>query len=282
MISNEPNTANRALIRRILPYQKIPILVYHKITIIPKLQDTFRLSVPPNSFQKQMEYIAKKKRCLRLHDYVARLRKGRKIFGNSVIITFDDGYLDNYFNAFPVLKNYNLTATFFVPTRLVGLTNRWDEKRGETQARLLSWDEIVEMSTSGMSFGSHGCTHTRLTTCTDDMLAEEFRESKSTLESKLHRPIDLFSYPYGAVDSRTSNFAKSFGYSAACSDRENPNEEVDIYNLNRIPIYSSDSLSLFKLKVSGWYAWLERMLTNLRILGLMRVIRSSYANAPMD
>jgi peptidoglycan/xylan/chitin deacetylase (PgdA/CDA1 family) len=257
----------------IRPYKKIPILVYHKIDDIPKAEDKFRLSVSPAVFEKQMEYLSKSKKCLPLEDYVSTLRNGKYVSDNSVVITFDDGYKDNYTNGFPILKKYNLKATFFIAASLVGMTNTWDKSLGEPRADLLSWDEIDSMSKAGMFFGSHGCTHQRLTTCSEELLEQELKASKKILEERLNKRIRLFSYPYGDSNIRATQISKTVGYIAACSDRETAKHKVDFYNLNRISIYSSDSPTLFKIKVSGWYDWIENILTIIKIRGVMRKIK---------
>ncbi|MFX0204137.1 MAG: polysaccharide deacetylase family protein, partial [Candidatus Hodarchaeota archaeon] len=183
----------------------------------------------------------------------------------------------NYRNAFPVLGKYNLTAPFFIVTSFVGLTNKWDELLGEIRSNILSWDEIIMMSRAGMSFGSHSCTHRRLTACPDELLERELRESKTMLEERLNKRIELFSYPWGDSDLRTTQIVKNAGYIAACSDRKCETEKLFLYNLNRIRIYPRDSLTLFRIKVSGWYDWLENLLTILKIRGIMRRVKTLEA-----
>jgi len=257
--------------KSIIPFRRTPVLVYHKVDNIPKGHDRFRLST--KSFEKQMSHISGKKKCLTLEEYVTRLTNGEEISNNSVMITFDDGYEDNFLHAFPILREYGLKATFFIPTSYVGATNKWDEGLGEIPSKLLSWHQIRTMTRAGMAFGSHSCTHSKLTNCTAQRLRHELSYSKKVLERQLGKPVKLFSFPYGASNAKTTQFVKASGYVAACSDTINT-EKPCLYNLNRIPVYSHDGLVLFKIKVSGCYTWLERLLTQVKVLGAIRMGRT--------
>lgn len=234
--------------------------------------DRFRLSISPKSFERQMEYIAKGKKCITLEDYVNKLKNGRSSDDNSVIITFDDGYKDNFLNAFPIMQKYKVTATFFLPTSHVGFTNKWDESLGEGKSNLMSWDEIKIMNAHGMSFGSHGCTHIRLTRCSPEVVEQELKDSKNILEMKLNNVINLFSFPYGDSDTKAIACAKSVGYVALCSDQRAGTNHLGVYLFNRIPVYEKDSFATFRIKVSGYYDWYENMLSVCKISGLNRRI----------
>jgi peptidoglycan/xylan/chitin deacetylase (PgdA/CDA1 family) len=257
-------------LRRLKPYRRTPILEYHRVDEVSKEEDVFGLSVCRRSFERQMEYIRRRKRCVDLDGYVKTLERMEKKRPEWVVITFDDGYMDNYTNAWPILKKYGMAATFFIVTDLVGMTNEWDESRGLPRVNLLSWNEIRAMSSDGMRFGSHGCRHLRLTECSEEEVEKEVVMSKAVLEQKLKSKIRLFSFPYGDSNLTTAKIAKNAGYAAACSDLRSETEEFSIYSLSRIRILPGDSLALFKIKVSGWYDWIENVLTFVRIKGFMR------------
>jgi peptidoglycan/xylan/chitin deacetylase (PgdA/CDA1 family) len=224
-----------------------------------------------------MEYISKRKKCVTLEDHVDKLQNGRSSDDEAVIVTFDDGYKDNFLNAFPIMKKHNVTATFFLPTSYVGFTNKWDESLGEVKSYLMSWDEIKIMNTHGMSFGSHGCTHSRLTRCSREVVEQELQDSKNILEAELNRVIRLFSFPYGDSDTKAIACARSVGYVAVCSDQRVRTNHLGLYLFNRIPIYEQDSFGTFRIKVSGYYDWYENMLSACKILGLKRRIERCRA-----
>jgi len=89
------------------------ILAYHSIG---DGQKYFGMTLGPGVFEKQMEYLHKHYNLLSLADYCKSVEDDRAIPDNCIVITFDDGYMDNYTNAFPILKKYNIPATIFVST----------------------------------------------------------------------------------------------------------------------------------------------------------------------
>jgi peptidoglycan/xylan/chitin deacetylase (PgdA/CDA1 family) len=91
------------------------ILIYHRVN--DELDPYFR-GVPTAVFEQQMEYVASRFRILRLTDLVAGLRAG-SIPENALAITFDDGYRDNYRNAFPVLRRLRIPATVYLATSAI-------------------------------------------------------------------------------------------------------------------------------------------------------------------
>ncbi|MDR0734466.1 MAG: polysaccharide deacetylase family protein, partial [Elusimicrobiota bacterium] len=115
----------------------------------------------------------------------------KQLTPRSVMLTFDDGWLDNYTCAFPLLKKHNIKANIFLTAGLVGQNN------------MLAWSQIEEMRQSGLAeFASHGLTHKRLRALSDDDCLSELIQSKKILEQKLGRKILSFAYPYGSCDKR--------------------------------------------------------------------------------
>src|SRR5258708_37232004 len=70
-----------------------------------------------------------------------------------VVLTFDDGYADFFTEALPVLKRYGFVATLYVPTAFVGGTSRRLQPAGESARRMLTWDQLIEISASGVECG---------------------------------------------------------------------------------------------------------------------------------
>jgi hypothetical protein len=105
------------------------ILMYHSIN-----DPSVNLIYTPNivsleNFEKQVMYLASKKRVISLEELVTNIQKGIKFPKGCVVITFDDGYKDNYTNAYPILKEYNLPATFFLATDYIGSNKmKWDDE----------------------------------------------------------------------------------------------------------------------------------------------------------
>ena len=104
----------------------------------------------------------------------------------SVILTFDDGFANNYSEVFPLLKKYNVKASINL------IANRISDPKGE----YLSEAQIHEMEQSGLvQFQSHTCSHRSLNQLDLEEAAFEIAESKKKLESLVHSPINVFAYP---------------------------------------------------------------------------------------
>jgi uncharacterized lipoprotein YddW (UPF0748 family)/peptidoglycan/xylan/chitin deacetylase (PgdA/CDA1 family) len=169
----------------------VPILLYHHITA-------------PEKFDKQMGWLAERGfHPVTMAQLSAHLKRGLPLPFKPIVITFDDGWKDQYNSALPVLKKYNFTATFFINSDQVG------------HSAYMNWDQVLEMSTSGMDIESHSCAHPRLPNLPPDQARREINDSKKSLESRLHKPVTVFSYPYGSYSDRVIAMVKDAGFETA-------------------------------------------------------------------
>ncbi|MES2408242.1 MAG: polysaccharide deacetylase family protein [Pseudomonadota bacterium] len=167
----------------------------------------------------------------------------------SVVITFDDGYQDN-FVAFEELIRRNMTASWFIVSRDIGEQTRWRDP-GTTQARLLNASQLRDMHAAGIEIGAHSHRHLRLPECDDETLATELSVSKSTLEELLATPINSMAYPYGAYDERVITATRAAGYLAACTTRTGwALAGQDALQIRRLSIYAQDKLGDFARKLT--------------------------------
>jgi peptidoglycan/xylan/chitin deacetylase (PgdA/CDA1 family) len=188
---------------------KVPILVYHSVrpafrgeTATQKAYD-----VEPDAFDAQMLFLVQNGYAPVTMDAVAdALAKGSPLPEKPVAITFDDGWENQYRYAFPILRKYRLTATFFVITGRIGHTN------------LMTWDQIREMASAGMTIGSHGVDHLDLKNLGDAKIAwREVAKSRKVLATRLNAPVTAFAYPGGTYTPRDlANVARA-GYRTARS-----------------------------------------------------------------
>lgn len=222
---------------------RIPVLMYHKVS--PGQKEKYRIS--PERFASQMEYLFGKGYQTISPDDLLEFVKERKTFpGKPVLITFDDGYKNNFIHAYPILKKYNFRATIFLVTQYLAKKNGWS--KGDEE--MLSWEEIMEMKREGFSFGSHTHTHSNLLELTQDKILSEIRDSKRMLEEKLGEAIRFFAYPYGKFNPQVKEMVKEAGYLGAFSTLPGKNgRNEDPFLLRRILIRGYDTKLAFILNL---------------------------------
>jgi len=219
---------------------RVPILMYHYLSSPPPGSDVYRrdLSVSPEQFDAQLRYLQQEGyHTVSLRDLLYALNRGRSLPDNPIVLTFDDGYADNYTNAFPLLRKYGFTATFFVLTGFV------DERR----PGYLTWEQISKMSRAGMEFGSHSKDHPDLRRRGRDFLIWQILGSKQSLEAHIRPPVYAFSYPSGHYDARVEKLLKEAGYLVAVTIEQGTDQNSDhLLQLKRIRVrggYNVDKLA---------------------------------------
>lgn len=188
-----------------IPQKGLVVLMYHHIA--PKTepsaaQDPFTVS--PEMLEKQILFLKQHHyTTVKEEDLIHAYKTGKSMIQKPVLLTFDDGYEDNYTYLFPLLKKYNTPALIFLITDNIG-------KEG-----YLSQTQIAQMQASGLvAFGSHTCAHRRLRSLSDEEITYEVTQSKRALEEKLNTPVYSFCYPFGAggFDKRVRPQVLKAGY----------------------------------------------------------------------
>lgn len=221
--------------------------MYHSISEHIKKEKHNKWRVKPEDFEKQMNWFYKNNW---KSFTITEITKLDKIPEKSFIITFDDGFEDNFTNAFPILQKYNFKATIYlVPNQK---TNHWEEKNTSVLSNLLNNEEILQMQNSGLiEFGSHTLSHVNLSTITDEQLINELRESKKEVENITKKDCEAFAYPYGKFDDKIVQAVKNAGYKNATVVKRGLFEQNDdIFTIKRIGILGTESFFDFILKIS--------------------------------
>lgn len=222
-----------------------PVIMYHSID--DKDRDT-KLSVNPRSFERQMAFLrGHRYNVVGLGAIAEHLEKGTPLPPKTVAVTFDDGFYNNYRDAYPSLKKYRIPATIFVIVDKIGTPG------------YLGWDELKEMSSSGLvTIGSHTRSHRWLPAMGTEALRHELRSSKEILEQGLGRSVDYLCYPIGAHDDRVMREARMAGYTCAVATNPGPGRPNDPFAIKRIRISrTSDNLFVFWIETSGYYTWIK-------------------------
>lgn len=219
------------------------VLVYHSVGKIDPSTDAYRLNITPERFEEHLKVISNSR--------------------DLVKITFDDGYGNNFENAFPLLRKYGLTATIFVITDFIDGVMRSGEFCGKgLNLRPLAWEEMKAMDSAGITFGSHTKTHPVLTALAESVIAAELQGSKRRIETALGHVIDSLSYPFGnrsSFDPIVKKIAAESGYGHAYTNimGANSGDYSDKFALKRVRIYSEDGPLKLKMKLKGAYDWID-------------------------
>jgi peptidoglycan/xylan/chitin deacetylase (PgdA/CDA1 family) len=234
-----------------LKKQSIIILMYHSIDTVIRGGDK-RYTCAPKLFEKQMQYLVNQGYCfIPLSEMDSFFNDGKTVPEKSVIITFDDGFEDNYYYAFPILKKFTIPATIFIVSDLLDKTNQWMINEGLDEKKMLSWEKIKEMMQSGIEFGGHSLNHQRLVTLEDDELNNQIVKNKKDMEDSLGCSLISFAYPYGLYNESVLNAVSQAGYKIACSTRSGfNNNNTSPFLLRRLEIKGTDSLFNFKQKIT--------------------------------
>lgn len=178
----------------------VPVLTYHSIDGSGSI-----LSASPSVFASHLRFLAERGyRCVSLLEVVRALKSRQTLPARSFVITFDDGYRNNLREALPILKQYECSATIFVPTNYVGKGNDWtDQHESIPRIPIMTWDEIRTIRAAGIDIGAHTMSHPRLPRVTDSAEVErEILGSRDRIREELGEDVPLFSYPYGKYDER--------------------------------------------------------------------------------
>lgn len=214
----------------------VPILLYHYIGNNPNPKDTARntLSVSPDKFDAQMGYLSKNGYTpISLDTLYGIFNKQTQAPGKPIVLTFDDGYMDFYYNAFPILNKYNFHAVSFIPTGLMG------------SGYYMNWDQIKQIQSSGLvTFEDHTVTHVSLTTLSFDRAYKEILDSKNNLESQTGYPVNFIAYPNGASNNNVYAAAQKAGIVGGLGTWRGKANGPS-YNMPRIRITGQMSLADF-------------------------------------
>lgn len=171
---------------------------------------------------------------------------------SAVAITFDDGYLDNYQNAFPVLLKYQIPATIFLTTGMIGTDQKFRRYSHMEGRDMLSWEEVNEMGKRGVTFGPHTAHHVHLPQLTPDEQRKEIEESRRTISAKIpaENCVNIFCYPYGEYNAATLAILNDLGVPCALTVEPGFNtSETPPLKYRRTAVSGLDNMETFKAKL---------------------------------
>lgn len=227
------------------------ILLYHSIGGRPQ-DHPLATRVPTEEFEEEVKEITNRGyNVISVQDFIEN--KAKLGNNNYLVLTFDDGYKDNFTEATAILQKFNLKATFFITTTYIEgkVEKKWAKG---VQREFMNWADIINLSKSGFEVGSHMVHHTDLTALSEDKLYDELRTSRDMISEKIGKPIKVFSYPYGKLNKKVFEVARIAGYIGGCSSFSGENyPDTDSYILKRTEINGYDKINDFSNKLDGFY-----------------------------
>lgn len=185
----------------------VPILIYHNIRDYKPTdsENNRTYIVPIKNFTEQMAYLSSEKyTTITMNDLVKAIKGENKLPDHPIVISFDDGVINQYENAWPILKKYNFKATFYIFANAPGRNDHY-----------FDFPKLKELIAAGMEIGSHTYFHQDLKKMDPEKLKFELTESKKRLEDNLGVTITDLAYPFGSFDDSVIAATKAAGYQSA-------------------------------------------------------------------
>jgi peptidoglycan/xylan/chitin deacetylase (PgdA/CDA1 family) len=238
-------------LRRVLA-PRITVLLYHRIS--DDVRDN--LTVGIEQFERQMAIVAERCHVLPIEEVLAAsvIPKSPRPL---VAVTFDDGYLDNYLHAAPILLRHDIPAAFFVATGIIDSDRRFphDLRRGNPAIPTMRWEQLRTMHRWGFTIGSHTVNHIDCASEPEDVVREELHRSRDALRSELGIAEPILAYPYGGRLNMTPQrlqLVREAGYSGCLAAYGGTNlQRVDRFNVLRRGISHEFSDRAFRLECLG-------------------------------
>jgi len=214
---------------------RIPVITYHRVhsyatELVKSLPD---LTVEPSVFFAEMKALVDNGyHSVTIRQLFDALYRGGALPSKPVLISADDGYVDDVRTILPILRRFGLRATFFV------ITAR------DTQAGFLTASQMRELDGAGMDVEDHTMSHVDLRLRSGSVLAQQIGGSKTVLQGILGHPVSAFAYPFGAFNTAVIAAVRRAGYAMAFTTQAGESASTaSPYTIPRIHIGRSETAS---------------------------------------
>ncbi|MGI4832903.1 MAG: glycosyltransferase [Janthinobacterium lividum] len=237
----------------------LPVLMYHKIPdAAPASQhQTF---VTKDNFARHLAFFQRHKfTALTFADYqdfASGRRPLREFPRKPLILTFDDGYLDNYHNLLPLMQQAGYRGVLYLLGDFDLRHNAWDLAADPTEPRaeLMSEAQKAAFVAAGWEIGAHTLSHPHLPALPAAAAAHELSASKAALEQRLDIEVQSFAYPYGDLSPATKRLVAEAGFRyAVATDTGGLHLEDDRLQIFRVNVFPHDTLASLYKKTASWY-----------------------------
>lgn len=250
------STYSSAIMRKLSP-GSIPVLMYHRVPDAP-IDTKHKTFVTRQNFERQLRFFVRRGlQSITFQDYLA-FSTGDKPLSEfpekPFILTFDDGYRDNFENMLPLAQKYGYKGVLFLLGDFSVSGNFWDIGENVEANRIMTTEQKIAFVDQGWEIGAHTLSHPHLTQLSDGDVLHELRESKDRIEHELQTKVVSFAYPFGTYDEHIKDLVKQTGFEfAIATDTGGVTIEDDRFAIFRVNMFPEESVfSLFK-KTSPWY-----------------------------
>ncbi|MNC25718.1 Poly-beta-1,6-N-acetyl-D-glucosamine N-deacetylase precursor [compost metagenome] len=214
------------------------MLYYHSVQVMPGSTAV----VNPDKFTEQMQYLADNGYHPLTMAEFSDIMEGRAAAPQKpVLLTFDDGYVDNHSTVMPLLAKLGFPATLFMSPGVM------DDKR------FINWEQAKDLRDSGWDIMPHGMTHPYLTKLTPEEQAWQITEARKQIEEKLGVTADVFCYPYGEYNNTTLKILTDNGFRYAFTiEQGKTTPKQHPYKLKRVFVNGEEDLSALVRKLTKW------------------------------
>jgi peptidoglycan/xylan/chitin deacetylase (PgdA/CDA1 family) len=232
--------------------QRVSILCYHRVD--DRLKDNVTLGL--EQFDQQIALLKRHYQVVRA-DAIVRGEIDRSSARPIVAVTFDDGYLDNYANAHPILKKHGVPATFFVSTGIVDTDREFQHDIDKNVRGLpnMSWDQIRELHAEGHEIGAHTINHVNIAKVDQATAETELTDALARVRQEIGVQDVAYAYCFGKrsdITAERRELARRLGYSACYAAYGGTNEgEIDLFDIKRFGVNYGFSETAFRAKIEG-------------------------------
>lgn len=243
--------------------KRVVILCYHGVTERANRHpsDVSGLHIRADRFESQLDHLRRNYNVISLAEFLEARKNNVPLPDYSVVLTFDDGYRNFLTTALPRLVARDMHVSVFLITDRMQRENQarvngWSESDDET---FLSWAEIKELQRHGVEFGSHTCSHRKLSQLATAEAEQELRLSHQTIAAQLSQATMPLAFPYGAYSDAVIAITRELPYTCALTTDAGTNApSTDLFLLRRNLIGDDDDEALFAARVSGLTALFQK------------------------
>ena len=227
----------------------LPILMYHNVAQTKSVG----LTISEKNLEAQFKYLSENDYKTFHFSELEGLKQSNGLYKKSVIITFDDVYVSQLELAYPLLKKYNLKASFFIPFAYVGGLDDWNTAKEP----IMSVEQLQGLDSDVIELGLHSFAHRNYVEMTPEQAVEDFKKCQEFVSVNQLNVHNILAYPYGKYPKKNPGKkaffsllkAQGIAYALRIGNRINTFPFKNNYEIQRIDIKGEDSLLKFKLKL---------------------------------